>query len=240
MALSVGLRYFSGGFDHFPLPGRAFRHRRPHDLGRLPQDHRPVVSMGRTAGHGGGHLHDRTLDRGGLCAGRHEPTGSCPSPDRAGGLTFRHLRHDDARHRLSLVVSGPGFRGRRSVGGAMGMRQVFMALVKVRNIRIVLYCGASHLRHRSRSLELAPEDAGGQGVFPGVCRLCRVAFPLAGGIPALLILPRVIPAPGRGRAMAIIALLAAVRSGSFSPRPASSCSPAWFCTGRPPPPFFRC
>ncbi len=91
--------------------------------------------------------------------------------------------------------------------GGPGMRQVFMALIRVPNVRTVLYCGVLSLAIVHGLSSWLPRMLEVRG-YPPVLAGYAAAFPLVGGVPSLLIVPRVIPAGSRGRAMAVLALLA--------------------------------
>jgi MFS transporter, CP family, cyanate transporter len=95
-----------------------------------------------------------------------------------------------------------------SPSGTSGMRQVFMALVGVPNVRTVLYCGMLTLAIVHGLTSWLPKIIEIKG-FPPIFAGYAAAFPLIGGIPSLLILPRMVPARSRGTALAVLALVAA-------------------------------
>jgi sugar phosphate permease len=90
---------------------------------------------------------------------------------------------------------------------AVGMRRVFMALIKVRNIQIVLAAGLLGFGIIHGLTSWLPKILETRGFSPMTAGYAA-SLPLLGGIPSLLILPRVIPAHRRGLALGIIALLA--------------------------------
>jgi MFS transporter, CP family, cyanate transporter len=93
--------------------------------------------------------------------------------------------------------------------GAVGMTRVFAALIRVRNIRIVLASGllGFGIIHGLTSWLPKILETGG---FSPMTAGYAASMPLLGGLPSLLILPRVIPAKRRGLALGVLALLASV------------------------------
>ena len=99
--------------------------------------------------------------------------------------------------------------GTGSSAGGSGMGQVFLALVRVPNVRTVLYCGVLTMGIVHGLTSWLPKMLEVKGFSPAVAGYAA-SFPLIGGIPSLLILPRVIPAGDRGRGLSALALLAGV------------------------------
>ena len=89
-----------------------------------------------------------------------------------------------------------------------GMKGVLARLLKVRNIRIVLVCGLltfAIIHGLTSWLPRILEDQGFSPTFAGYA----ASIPLLAGIPSLLILPRFIPPDRRGLALAVMAVLSA-------------------------------
>jgi MFS transporter, CP family, cyanate transporter len=97
---------------------------------------------------------------------------------------------------------------------AMGMRRVFTALIRVRNVQIVLASGVLALGIIHGLTSWLPKILEGKGFSPTVAGYAA-SLPLLGGIPSLLILPRIIPAAKRGLALGVFALLAAASALSL-------------------------
>ena len=96
--------------------------------------------------------------------------------------------------------------GRGEVTAGISLKELFIALVKIRNVRIVLAAGLlslfvehgfSHwLPKMLENRGFSPEDAG-----------FLAAVPLIAAIPAVLLLPRFIPGPSRGRYIAVLSVI---------------------------------
>ena len=99
--------------------------------------------------------------------------------------------------------------GKAEETAGIGLKDAFVRLVKIRNVRIVLAGGLLTLfidhgfsHWLVKMLEnggFSPEDAG-----------LMAAVPLIAAIPAVLLLPRYIPAHSRGRFLAVLAVLMSV------------------------------
>ena len=96
--------------------------------------------------------------------------------------------------------------GQGEVTAGISLKELFIALVKIRNVRIVLAAGLlslfvehgfSHwLPKMLENRGFSPEDAG-----------FLAAVPLIAAIPAVLLLPRFIPGPSRGRYIAVLSVI---------------------------------
>ena len=96
--------------------------------------------------------------------------------------------------------------GEGEVTAGISLKESFIALVKIRNVRIVLACGLltlfvehgfSHwLPKMLENRGFSPEDAG-----------FLAAVPLIAAIPAVLLLPRFIPRNSRGRYIAVLSVI---------------------------------
>lgn len=88
------------------------------------------------------------------------------------------------------------------------MRRLFTTLIKVRNIKIVLVSGLLGFGIIHGFVSWLPKILESAGFSPTLAGYAS-SVPLLGGIPSLLILPRIIPTQRRGPALGLIALLAA-------------------------------
>jgi len=87
-----------------------------------------------------------------------------------------------------------------------GIIKVFYKLIRVRNVQIALISGFlffTVLHGFSNWLPKILETSGFSRALSGI----MAAIPLAAGIPALLIIPHLIPAASRGRCLAVLAFL---------------------------------
>jgi len=89
-----------------------------------------------------------------------------------------------------------------------GMKGVLATLLKVRNIRIVLVCGLLNFAIIHGLTSWLPRILEDQGFAPTLAGYAS-SVPLLAGIPSLLILPRFIPSERRGLALAVLAVLSA-------------------------------
>jgi cyanate permease len=101
---------------------------------------------------------------------------------------------------------------------APGMLSVFRTLSKVRNVRIVLVLGLLTFATLHALTNWLPKILEAGGLSPASAGVAS-ALPLAAGIPALLVVPGLIPPPLRGRFLACSALaslgtLIAILTGS--------------------------
>jgi cyanate permease len=99
--------------------------------------------------------------------------------------------------------------GLSAAADASGMISVFRRLIKVRNVRIVLALGLLTFATLHALTNWLPKILETGGLSPASAGVAA-AIPLAAGIPALLIIPRLIPPPLRGRCLALSALLSLV------------------------------
>jgi MFS family permease len=204
MALSVGLRYFSMGFETF-LPLVAL-----FGIGG------PMISVGapKTIA-----LWFRGKDRG-TAVGIY-----MTGPWIGGAFALA------ATNRWVMPLAGHSWRTTFALYGTMtlaiaflwwflardlhakedaeanGMMRVFTALIKVRNIRIVLASGLLGFGIIHGLTSWLPKILETGGFSPMTAGYAS-SLPLLGGIPSLLILPRVIPPNRRGPALGVLALLA--------------------------------
>jgi cyanate permease len=89
---------------------------------------------------------------------------------------------------------------------APGMIGVFRALIKVRNVWIVLALGLLTFATLHALTNWLPKILEAGGLSPATAGVAS-ALPLAAGIPALLVVPGLIPPPLRGRFLACSALV---------------------------------
>ncbi len=93
-----------------------------------------------------------------------------------------------------------------AAAGAPGMIGVFRRLIKVRDVRIVLALGLLTFATLHALTNWLPKILEVGGLSPASAGVAA-AIPLAAGIPALLIVPRLIPPSLRGRFLALSAAL---------------------------------
>lgn len=87
---------------------------------------------------------------------------------------------------------------------SLGMKQVFRALVKVRNVQIVLILGLLTFSITHGLMNWLPKIFEDKGFSPTLAGYAS-SVPLLAGIPSLLILPRIIPSHRRGSAIGVMA-----------------------------------
>ena len=90
-----------------------------------------------------------------------------------------------------------------------GMKGVFKALVKVRNVQVVLLLGLLTFSITHGFMNWLPKIFESRGFSPTLAGYASSA-PLLAGIPSLLILPRIIPPHRRGPAIGILAAIVAL------------------------------
>jgi len=206
MALSVGLRYFSGSFESFLILVALF------GIGG------PMISVGcpKTMA-----MWFRGKDRG-TAVGIYMTgpwIGGAFALAATNGLLMPLTGHS---WRMTFAVYGAmslavallwwfaakDLEAGRDSGG-LGTRRLLATLLKVRNIRIVLLSGLLGFGIIHGLSSWLPKILESRGYSPTLAGYAA-SLPLLGGIPSLLILPRVVPANRRGLALGIIGLLAGV------------------------------
>jgi cyanate permease len=98
--------------------------------------------------------------------------------------------------------------------GRDGMRRTLVALIGVRNVQVVLAAGLLSFALSHGLTSWLPTILEGKGFSPEAAGTAA-SLALLGGVPAMLILPRVVPARGRGPAIGAIALLAVASVGAL-------------------------
>jgi len=91
----------------------------------------------------------------------------------------------------------------------IGMRRVFKALVKVRNVQVILVLGFLTFSITHGFMNWLPKIFESKGFSPTMAGYASSA-PLLAGIPSLLVLPRIIPPHRRGSAIGIMAAAVAL------------------------------
>ena len=94
-------------------------------------------------------------------------------------------------------------------GEEIGMKRVFAALIKVRNVQIVLVLGLLTLAITHGLMSWLPKIFESKGFSPTLAGYAS-STPLLAGIPALLVLPRIIPPHRRGLALGVMATAVAL------------------------------
>jgi NNP family nitrate/nitrite transporter-like MFS transporter len=96
----------------------------------------------------------------------------------------------------------------------LGMKSVFMKLVKVRNVQVVLVSGLLTFAILHGLTNWLPKILESEGFSPTMAGYAS-STPLLAGIPSLLIIPRIIPPLRRGTAIVIAALIVAMSVWMF-------------------------
>jgi len=89
------------------------------------------------------------------------------------------------------------------------MREVFVRLIKVRNVRVLLVAGLLSFAITHGFTNWLPKILESSGLSPTTAGFAA-SIPILAGIPAVLVIPRVVPLHLRGRCIALMALLAPV------------------------------
>lgn len=90
-----------------------------------------------------------------------------------------------------------------------GLGEVFSKLVRTRNVQVLLIMGLLSFATMHGFMNWLPKILEGGGLSPVLAGFAA-SIPLAAGIPATLVIPRLVPAHLRGRFVASFALLTAV------------------------------
>ena len=89
---------------------------------------------------------------------------------------------------------------------SIGIHQAFLKLLKVRNVRIILALGVLSLTVGHGYTNWLPKILENAGMSPAKAGFAA-SLSLFTSIPAILIIPRLVPSPLRGRCIALLALL---------------------------------
>jgi len=96
----------------------------------------------------------------------------------------------------------------------LGIKSVFMKLVKVRNVQVLVVSGLLTFAILHGLTNWLPKILESEGFSPTMAGYAS-STPLLAGIPSLLIIPRIIPSRRRGTAIVIAALIVAVSVWMF-------------------------
>lgn len=91
----------------------------------------------------------------------------------------------------------------------IGMKEVFKALVKVRNVQVIMVLGLLTFSISHGFVNWLPKIFESKGLSPTMAGYAASA-PLLAGIPSLLVLPRIIPSHRRGFALGAMAVVVAL------------------------------
>lgn len=204
MALSVGLRYFSGSFESFLILVALFGIGGPMISIGCPKT-MAMWFQGKDRGTAVG-IYMTGPWVGGAFALAATNGLLMPLTGQSWRLTFAVYGIMTLAIALLWWFAARDLQAGKD-SGALGTRRLLAALLKVRNIRIVLLSGLLGFGIIHGLTSWLPKILESSGFSPTLAGYAS-SLPLLGGIPSLLILPRVIPAHRRGLALGIIGLLA--------------------------------
>jgi cyanate permease len=96
----------------------------------------------------------------------------------------------------------------------MGMKSVFVNLIKVQNVQVVVASGLLTFAVFHGLVNWLPKILESKGLSPTIAGYAS-SIPLLAGVPSLLIVPRIVPISRRGGAIAISALLITLSVWAF-------------------------